>query len=61
MGRGRGTPHGRSDNHSRTAVIAFDYLFITRGRVKRRSELEQAPDVDGDAAARIHKRYLEVR
>ena len=43
-------PHGRSSNHSRTVVIGFDYFLITRGGVRRRSELEQTLDEDCDPA-----------
>ena len=34
----REDPHGRSDSHRWTAVVGFEYLFITRGVVKRRSD-----------------------
>ena len=60
MGRGRETPHDRSDNRSRTAMIGVDYFFITRGGVKRRSELEQAPDEDGDAALETARKPGEI-
>ena len=31
-------------------MVGVEYFFITRGGVKRRSELEHPPDEDGDAA-----------
>ena len=49
MGRGRGSPHGRSNHHARTAVVGIDHFFITRGGLKRRSEMDQASDEAGDA------------
>ena len=61
MGRGRGTPHGRSDNHSRTAVVGVDYFFITRDGVKRRSQLEHAPDEElTDAALEVAREAGEI-
>ena len=41
-------------------MIGFDYFFITRGGVKRRSELEQTLDEDGDAALETPRKAGEV-
>ena len=59
MDNGQGTPHGRSDRHSRTAVISFEYFFITRGVVKRRSEPEKPQDEDGDALLATARKACE--
>ena len=41
-------------------MIGVGYFFITRGGVKRRSELEQALDEDGDAALEIARKAGEI-
>ena len=60
MGRGRGSPHGPSSRNGNVAIIGVDYFFITRGGVKRRSELEH-PDTDsGNAAVEISREAGEI-
>ena len=45
-GRATGEQHRSSTRPRATPVISFDYLFVTRGQLLRRSELEQSDDAD---------------
>jgi hypothetical protein len=50
MGRGRGDQHKRAQGHeSNVPVVGVDYFFITKGGMKKRSELEQELTPEGEA------------
>ena len=62
MGRARGAQHRRSNDESAIHIIGFDYFFITKGGIKKRSQLgDELPESDkGDAAVNTAREVGEI-
>jgi len=49
LGRGTGEQHRRDAEKQRSiAIVGMDYWYITSGAMRKRSELDQAEDADGE-------------
>ena len=59
MGRGRGAPHGPSSNGN-VAIVGIDYFFITRGGVKKRSEIDYPMTEAGDGEVDVAREAGEL-
>ena len=61
MGRGRGNQHKRNQGHeSSVPVVGLDYFFISKGGMKKRSELDQELTPEGDAQVEEARRKGEL-
>ena len=59
MGRGRGAPHGPSSDGN-VAIVGIDYFFVTRGGVKKRSEIDYPTTEAGDGEVNIAREAGEL-
>ncbi len=59
MARARGAQHSASGECT-IAIIGMDYFFITRGGIKKRSELEYPEDEPGNAAMEAAREGGEI-